>query len=226
METNTYITPKFESENRSLKNAFSSFRPSLLSLSAISALLFAPNVQADSAVAYEFGGSLMFSNKHKDMLSDNLETKNNGKGGFLELHFGVPVTVTENVVIKPKLGVAMQTVKIDNCHSRYGCISESNLDAILTPAVAAEYFLNGVKSDTAFFGVEVNAPLPSSDSDYYNLKNDGIGFGIYAGYQVHAANFTIGYRKLPVKAKWEGVPSKSYDFGGIMLSVGYRFNTD
>ncbi|GHV06417.1 hypothetical protein AGMMS50229_11180 [Campylobacterota bacterium] len=223
METNTYITPKFKSENRSLKNAFSSFRLSLLSLSAISALFFAPNAQADSAIGLEIGGNLMLGGEHKKMLKDTFKTNKHGIGEFIELQIGLPVTVAENIVIKPKLGVALKAIEIDTCHYRYGCIDKSYPDAIVTPAVAAEYFLNGVKSDTAFFGLELSLPQPASDSDYYDLENDGVGYGVYAGYQRSGANVTIGYRSVPVKAKGEGFSDKSYDIGGITLGVGYRF---
>ncbi|MDR0664729.1 MAG: hypothetical protein LBF86_04310 [Helicobacteraceae bacterium] len=150
-------------------------------------------------------------------------------GAFLQFYLGVPIGVTENVIVKPKLSLAFSPVSVEVI----GGEDVSYVDTIVIPGVAGEYYIDGYKDDpSVFIGAELGVVSASGgDDEYrlygygYELEGDGVSFGIYGGYAFGGGGkFSIGYRSAPVEVTYyRGNKKESKDFGGLSFLFSYAF---
>jgi hypothetical protein len=149
-----------------------------------------------------------------------------GLGLFLELHAGVPLGVTENFVVKPKISFSFTTVSVEDLIGQ----KDEYTDTIVIPGVAAEYYINGYKDGSAFIGAELGVVSASGGSDDYanvgyDLSGDGLSFGFYGGYAFESgAKLSIGYRSIPVELEYNiNGKSESKNFGGVSFLFSYAY---
>jgi hypothetical protein len=190
-------------------------------------LVIATNAQAVD-IGFEFGAGLVLGGDHADALEESYATDDStGLGAFLELNIGVPIGVTENVVVKPKISFLFSPVSVDYGYDE----SDTYLDTIIIPAIAAEYYINGFRSDSIFLGLELGVPSPSSGNDApypyeHDFKSDGISWGIYGGYNFSNAKFSVGYRSIPIEHTDVVYGSDSKNFGGVSFQFAYALYFD
>ncbi|MDR2904985.1 MAG: hypothetical protein LBU73_03420 [Helicobacteraceae bacterium] len=188
-----------------------------------------PNcANAKSNIGIELNVGLASLGDHTDVVEDAYEADSSGLGLGFELGLAVPIVVGENVVIRPALSYLFTSVSIERQYCSYygGCRTEteSYADSILLPAIGAEYHINGAHNDGFFIGGELSMPQPSSGSNIYDFDGDGLGFGIFGGYNSKSgALFRVGYRSIPVNVTYYGLIEESKNFGGITFMVAYRF---
>jgi hypothetical protein len=147
---------------------------------------------------------------------------------LLELSVGLPIGVTENFVVTPKFSYLMGIVSVSYDYGSHE-ETDSYINSVALPAIAADYYLNDHKTDNSFFfGAEVGFPSPSSGKkERYEFESDGLSFGARVGYAFGNGNFSIGYRSIPVKVKFFGGSiEESRNFGGVSLKFAYSFYFD
>jgi hypothetical protein len=197
----------------------------LASFAFVLSLVFVPNVQA-ADIGFEFGAGFNTGGNHTSAVEDAYGVDSEGLGLFFELHAGVPIGVAENVVVKPQLSLSFTAVSVEDAVGK----TDDYVDTIVIPGVAAEYYIEGYKSDSVFIGAELGVVSASGGSDeYYNvgysLSGDGVSFGIYGGYVFGGgAKFSIGYRSIPVELEYNyGGKKESENFGGLSFLFSYAF---
>jgi hypothetical protein len=199
----------------------------LASLSLVP-LVFAVSAQAID-IGFEFGVGINTGGDHTDAVEEAYRTDSDGLGMFIELHAGVPIGVTENFVVKPQLSLSFSSVSVE----AYRGATETYVDTIVIPGVAAEYYINGYKNNSVFLGAELGSVGASSGSDKdasygYKLAGDGSSFGIYGGYASGSgAKFSLGYRSIPVEVEYNlNGKKESKNFGGAQFLFSYAFYVD
>jgi hypothetical protein len=147
---------------------------------------------------------------------------------FLETGVALPIGFAEKIVIKPKVSFLITAISVEeeDSYSSSNKI-ETYFNTIFIPAVASEYYINGYKESSFFFGGEIGAPFPSGGNDEYNQGNKGISFGVYVGYAFYAGiKISVGYRSIPVEITYfpgAAEYKKSKDFGGVSFLFAYTF---
>jgi hypothetical protein len=180
--------------------------------------LFSAAQAAD--VGFEFGLGLATSGDKSDIGEKAYNADSSGLGMFIELQAGVPIGVTDNVVIKPELSYLFSFVTVEGPYA-----DDTYIDSVFIPSVSAEYYVNSHKANSFFVGANIGFPIPSSGSDAYELEKDGISYGIYGGY-AFSGNFKaqLGYRSIPVEVVyWDGIYKESANLGGVTFRLAYTF---
>ncbi len=167
----------------------------------------------DKPVAVELGGGFIISPGYGSLLKDAYpHASSPGIGGWLNLQGGIRFRLSDQFSITPTLGVLLNYVIVSG-----GGQDENYLNSILVPSLSARYSFS--KAPSLYVGGEVNCNSPSSGSDRYDLKSDGIGFGGYVGYAFEGGmNMEVGYLDLPVKTRF----SKE-NLGGVLLRAAFAF---
>jgi hypothetical protein len=184
-------------------------------------LLFGATTSQAADIGFEFGFGLSTSGDRSDILEKAYAADSSGLGMFLGLQAGVPIGVSENVVIKPELSYLLGFVKVEGVYS-----DDTYIDSILIPAVAAEYYINSYVKSSFFLGADIGYPVPSSGSDgAYELEKDGVSYGVYGGYSFSGnAKILLGYRSIPVEVVYKNGKKESANLGGVSLRFAYTFN--
>ncbi|MDR3347146.1 MAG: hypothetical protein LBN32_00890 [Helicobacteraceae bacterium] len=201
---------------------FRALKHKLFASIVVASLALVPSAKATD-IGFEFGAGFSTGGDWSDTIDKAYGGDSSGLGMFVNLQGGVPIGITENAVVKPKLALLLGLVSVDFGRGE----TESHADTIVIPGVAGEYYLNGYKDDPSVFaGIELGLVTASGgDGNYYDLSGDGLSFGFYGGYAFGGgAKFSIGYRSIPVEVKYLGVYEESANFGGVSFLFNYAFS--
>ncbi|MDR1285108.1 MAG: hypothetical protein LBJ88_02785 [Campylobacteraceae bacterium] len=181
-------------------------------------LLFNAIQAAD--VGFELGLGFDTSGDRSDILEKAYGGDSSGLGMFLELQAGVPIGVTDNVVIKPELSYLLGFVKVEGTYS-----DDTYIDSIFIPSLSVEYYINSRKENSFFVGANIGYPAPSSGSDgEYELEKDGVSYGVYGGYSFGGnSKIMLGYRSIPIEAVYANDVKESANLGGVLFRFAYTF---
>lgn len=168
-------------------------------------------VRAEASTALELGAGFVISPDYGDLLEDVYEDADStGIGGWLDLHVGVRMALSDQLTVTPALDVLLNYVIVDGL----GDEDETYLNSIVIPSVGVRYAFQQVPS--LYLGGEINYNTPNSGSDFYEFDSGGMGWGAFVGYAFDAMRMELGYLDIPVE-----VGASEENLGGVMFRIGF-----
>ena len=138
--------------------------------------------------------------------------------GWAGLRLGVPIRLGPFVELKPTLSGLFNVMIVSG-----GSLDETYVNVNVIPALSAK-FLFPTGKVRPYLGAEANFNIPHTTSDNFDLSTGGPGGGVFAGVSLwDHAELELGYEYVPVKVKVDRGGGKTYDFGGLMIRLGYMF---
>jgi hypothetical protein len=216
-------------------SSFGIFKKLFFLMLFIASSLVCPTEAQAVDIGFELSGGISTSGDYVDSITEAYEEKygdrfssKSGLGMFFEIGAALPIGLVEKIVIKPKISLLITAISVEEEDS-YGSSNKIEIyfNTIFIPALTSEYYINGYKESSFFFGGEIGAPFPSGGNDEYELGKKGISFGVYVGYAFYAGvKISIGYRSIPVEITYfpgAAEYKKSKDFGGVSFLFAYTF---
>jgi len=172
---------------------------------------------------FNLGGGFLVSPDYKDLIDEAYDDYDIWGGyGWLDL------TATGSFIVNEHFSYAGYVDWMFN----FGAGDVSFFNSVVIPGVSSRYRFNWDGSTpeeraTGFLEAGIGYPIPSTDSDRYDLDSDGVSFKGELGYEFSENwEISLGYRYVPIEVElynWGGTERRSVDLGGIFLELGYGF---
>lgn len=170
------------------------------------------------------GGGLLISPEYRNFIDDVYGPfySDAGGEGWLDLYGGIEIRADQQIALILGCDALINAVDASG-----GPLDETYANLILVPSVYGQIYFTPER--TVYINGGVSLPLPATGSDYFDLENDGLGFGANIGVEL-ADVFRIeaGYTYIPVTAEatssnpvWSG--EKDYSFGGFLIRALLAF---
>lgn len=162
----------------------------------------------------ELGFSLVVSPGYNSALKDAYPDADVWGGyGWLGLHAGLRLPVTEQFELIPRIGVLMNYVLDDP----YG---DSYANTIVQPALAGRLLLN--EGSSFYIEGELSYNSANTGSDRFDVDG-GIGYAALVGYQWDSGlDLSVGYSVLSTEVtNYAGTSDEN--FGGVEVRFSYSF---
>ena len=183
----------------------------------------------DKKVSFDLTGDLIISSGYHNFVKDMYGDVTGGLG-WIGLGAGAQFKQSDQLSITPGVDMMLNYTSVNTSFYYggyyFGSSSDSYINFILLPKIAARYKFNPKSSP--FIEVELNDNIPSSGSDVYGFKSGGIGYGVMVGYEFKdGMRIQAGYKYIPVDTELNlnglSIPYNSVNMGGFGLQVAQSF---
>jgi len=177
-----------------------------------------------SRIRFKVGPELLISPGYNSFLNDAFKNVSGGYG-WVGLRAGVSFSLNQRWALGPEVSGYFNRLTLSSSTSQ-----DTKTNGMIVPALNARYLLyKGGSLDWTVNG-EVNVPIILSDLPGYDISGNSAGVGFTTGARIDQwINILIGYKYYPVKVTPTnylgplGSSSRTYDFGGPVLSLSLEF---